>query len=171
MPDTPSRQQILDGIARYADLRHAERAFLDNIVEGHIRENFNLVGTTAGANDPDGRYPLGAAGFSIGFQRAEPGNGPGLHSHLAVEVFIILVGRWRLYWLDQDGEGSAELGPFDAASIPATVWRGLEVVGHEPGVLLAVRDRFDGGGIDWHPSIIEAAENAGRVLVDGQIAQ
>jgi hypothetical protein len=50
------------------------------------------------------------------------------------------------------------------ASIPAGVWRGLSLVSVGEGLLLAVRGGADGGGIAWHPSIIETAAEQGRTL-------
>jgi quercetin dioxygenase-like cupin family protein len=156
-------------IARFAGLPAVPNAYLDNGLPGHSRDTLNIIGTSVGRNDPDAKHPLGSAELTLGMQRAEPGNGPGLHSHEAIEVFVILAGRWRAYWIDQDGEGEAELEPFDVISVPAGVWRGLEVIGDETGVICAARDRADGGGLTWHPSIIESAERAGRSLIDGRV--
>ena len=168
-PTLLSRAEMEARIARFDDLRPAPGAYLDNGLPGHCRDTLNIIGTAVGRNDPDAVHPLGSAELTFGMQRAEPGNGPGLHSHEAVEVFVILAGRWRAYWIDQDGEGEAELASFDTISVPAGVWRGLEVIGDQTGVICAARDRADGGGLTWHPSVIEAAESAGRVLRDGRV--
>ena len=163
----PTRAEMNECIARYDDLRPAPNAYLDNGLQGHRRETLNIIGTSVGRDDPDAPHPLGSAELTLGMQRAEAGNGPGLHSHDAVEVFVILTGRWRAYWLDADGEGEAELEPFDIISFPAGVWRGLEAL--EAGLIMAARDRADGGGLTWHPSILDAARQAGRVLKDNRV--
>jgi hypothetical protein len=84
---------------------------------------------------------------------------------------MALSGTWRLYWITEDGEdGEMMFDTWDVASVPAGVWRGLELTSEGDGVLLAVRGGADGGGISWHPSIIEEAARAGRTLgEDGKI--
>ena len=158
-----SRAEMLSRIAHYDNRREDTGAFLDITLPGHARTTMLLVGSGTG-NDPNLRAPLPPEDFTVGMQKATTGNGPGLHSHTTVEVFVSMSGTWRLYWIDDEGEADAELGPWDVASIPAGVWRGLSLVSEGEGLLLAVRGGTDGGGIAWHPSIIEAAAEQGRTL-------
>jgi quercetin dioxygenase-like cupin family protein len=162
-----SRAEVLERIARYDALRQDTHAYLDITLPGHARSTMMLVGAMGVSNDPTLTSPLPPEeGFTMGMQRASTGNGPGLHSHHSVEVFVALSGTWKLYWIDDEGEAETEFRTWDVASIPAGVWRGLTVTSEEDGLLLAVRGGADGGGIEWHPSIIEAAAKQGRLLSD-----
>jgi mannose-6-phosphate isomerase-like protein (cupin superfamily) len=160
-----SRQEMLSRIVSYDSLRQDTDNYLDITLPGHARTAMMLIGGAGVSNDLTLRSPLPPEqGFTMGLQRASTGNGPGLHSHATVEVFMSLSGTWRLYWIDDEGEGEVEFRPWDVASIPAGVWRGLEVTSEEEGVLLAVRGGADGGGLAWHPSILEAAARQGRTV-------
>jgi quercetin dioxygenase-like cupin family protein len=160
-----SRAEVLGRIARYDALRQDTNAYLDITLPGHARTTMMLVGAMGVSNDPTLQSPLPPEdGFTMGMQRASTGNGPGLHSHRTVEVFVALSGTWRLYWIDDEGEAETEFRTWDVASVPAGVWRGLTVTSEEEGLLLAVRGGADGGGVEWHPSIIEEAAKQGRSL-------
>jgi quercetin dioxygenase-like cupin family protein len=161
---------MLHRIAHFKDLREDRDLYLDDRLPGHVRSALMLIGTGGGRNDPSRENPLPAENFTMGMQKASPGNGPGLHSHSAVEVFVVLSGTWRFSWIDAEGTGTAVLGPHDVFSVPAHVWRAAENCGDDDGILLAVRGARDGGGISWHPSIIEDASRFGRTLdEDGRL--
>jgi len=157
---------MLDRVARFGELRRDSGSYLDDALPGHVRSAMMLIGTTKGRNDPSLGSPLPPEDFTMGPQHAATGNGPGLHSHTTVEVFMPLSGTWRLYWIDDEGEAETELGTWDVASIPPEVWRGLELTSEGDGLLLAVRGGADGGGLAWHPSVLEEAARHGRTLDD-----
>ena len=161
-----TRTEMLARIARFDELRRDSGSYLDDSLPGHVREAMMLIGTKRGRNDPSLTSPLPPEEFTIGLQHAHTGNGPGLHSHTTVEVFMPLSGRWRLYWIDDDGEGEVELGTWDVASIPPGVWRALELTSEGDGLLLAVRGGASGGDLAWHPSVLEEAARHGRTLDD-----
>jgi quercetin dioxygenase-like cupin family protein len=158
-----SNADVKARIARYDELREDSNAYLDNTLPGHIRKAMMLIGSATG-NDPTLRSPLPPEEFTMGLQKATTGNGPGLHSHETVEIFMALSGTWRLYWIDDEGECEVEFRTWDVASIPAGVWRGLTVTSEGEGLLLAVRGGERGGGVAWHPSVIEDAARHGRTL-------
>jgi hypothetical protein len=158
-----SRAEVVSRIARYDSLRQDTHSYLDITLPGHIRTAMMLVGSTT-SNDPTLTSPLPPEEFTVGLQKATTGNGPGLHSHETVEVFMPLSGTWRLDWIDDEGEGSDELGTWDVASIPQGVWRALTVVSEGEGLLLAIRGGATGGGVAWHPSILEEAAKRGRTV-------
>jgi hypothetical protein len=54
----------------------------------------------------------GDHGFTVAFNKVQPGKGAPLHSHTVVEVFVPLSGRWKFFW-GEEGNGEAELGPWD----------------------------------------------------------
>jgi quercetin dioxygenase-like cupin family protein len=159
-------QDVISRIARFDELRRDSGSYLDDSLPGHIRDAMMLIGTSRGRNDPSLTSPLPPEDFTMGLQHATTGNGPGLHSHTTVEVFMALSGTWRLYWIADDGEGESELATWDVASVPAGVWRGLELTSEGDGLLLAVRGGGHGGDLAWHPSILEEAARHGRTLDD-----
>ncbi len=158
-----SRTEVLSRIARFDELREDANSYLDMQVPGHIRKAMMLIGAATG-NDPALTSPLPSEDFTMGYQMASMGNGPGLHSHATVEVFIAMSGTWRLYWIDDEGEGEAEFRTWDTVSVPPGVWRGLELTSEGEGLLLSVRGGVTGGGVAWHPSAIEGAAKYGRTL-------
>ena len=157
---------MLDRVARFDELRRDSGSYLDDALPGHVRTAMMLIGSSRGRNDPSLASPLPPEDFTMGLQHATTGNGPGLHSHKTVEVFMALSGTWRLYWIDDEGEAEMDLGSWDVASIPPDVWRGLELTSDGDGLLLAVRGGADGGGLAWHPSVLEEAARHGRTLDD-----
>lgn len=158
-----SRAEVLSRIARFDELREDTNSYLDMQVPGHVRKAMMVIGAATG-NDPNLGSPLPSEDFTLGFQMCETGNGPGLHSHDTVEIFVAVSGTWRLYWIDDEGEGEAELRTWDTVSVPPGVWRGLELTSEGQGLLLAVRGGARGGGVHWHPSQIEKAARHGRTL-------
>lgn len=160
-----TRQEVTARIVRYTHLREDRHNYLDITLPGHVRTAMMLIGGQGVSNDPALKSPLPPEDrFTVGMQKAKKGNGPGLHRHRTVEVFVALAGMWRLYWIDDEGECATEFNAWDVASIPSGVWRGLEVIGDEEGLLLAIRGGADGGDIEWHSSIIEEAAKHGRTL-------
>ena len=158
-----TRSEILSRIARFDELREDDNSYLDMQVPGHLRKAMMLIGAATG-NDPSLMSPLPSEEFTMGFQMCGTGNGPGLHSHETVEVFVAMSGTWRLYWIDDEGEGETEFRTWDTVSVPPGVWRGLELTSEGDGLLLAVRGGARGGGVQWHPSQLEKAARYGRTL-------
>ena len=114
-----NRAEMLGRVARFDELRRDSGSYLDDDLPGHVRTAMMLIGTSRGRNDPSLASPLPPEDFTMGLQHAMTGNGPGLHSHRTVEVFMALSGTWRLYWIDDDGESETELRTWDVASVPA----------------------------------------------------
>lgn len=88
----------------------------------------------------------GDHGFTVAFNRVQPGKGAPLHSHTVVEVFVPLSGRWKFYW-GEDGKGEAELGPWDTISFPAGLMEGFRNISAEEGTLLVILGGPDVGEI------------------------
>ena len=57
-----------------------------------------------------------------------PGNGAAFHSHGSEETFIVLTGRWEVYWGDE-GRESVVLEPFDGMVVPDGILRRFRNVG------------------------------------------
>jgi len=83
------------------------------------------------------------AGFSVGFLKSKPANGPALHNHNTNETFIPMQGRWRFVWEASPAhEEFLDLGPYDTISFPPGVPRRFECLeapaAYDEGLLLAV---------------------------------
>src|SRR5687768_17144624 len=107
------RAEVVSRIVRFHSLRQDTGSYLDITLPGHVRTAMMLIGSTRVSNDPTLTSPLPPEDFTMGLQRASTGNGPGLHSHDTVEVFVALSGTWRLYWIDDEGECDVEFGTWD----------------------------------------------------------
>jgi uncharacterized cupin superfamily protein len=90
----------------------------------------------------------GDHGFTVAFNKVQPGKGAPLHSHTVGEVFVPLSGRWKFFW-GEDGKGEAELGPWDTISFPAGLMEGFRNISDEEGVLLVILRGPDVGEITF----------------------
>jgi mannose-6-phosphate isomerase-like protein (cupin superfamily) len=147
-----SRDEFLNKyVARFKDLKGSDTGLPDSDIKGHYKMILNVFGfePPAGA---DAVNPVGddaqalispKAGFSVGFLKAPPGNGPVLHNHDTNETFIPLGGIWRFTWEDSPAhEEFVDLGPYDTVSFPPGVPRSFVNVeptpGDTQGLLMAV---------------------------------
>ncbi|MEA2807518.1 MAG: hypothetical protein QOJ17_1659, partial [Rhodospirillaceae bacterium] len=83
------------------------------------------------------------AGFSVGYLKARPHNGPVLHNHNTNETFIPLSGKWRFSWEASPAHiETVDLDPYDTVSFPPGVPRMFEnlvpAVDEGEGLLLAI---------------------------------
>jgi len=95
----------------------------------------------------------GAAGMTMTLAVCPPGQGPGLHAHLATyETFTVLEGRFEVRWNDDGGE-RAVLEQFDTVSFPPGVCRAFRNVGTAEGILqvLITGGVHDMNDIDFVP--------------------
>ncbi|WP_175821263.1 cupin domain-containing protein [Burkholderia sp. BCC0419] len=138
-------------VARFRDLTHVSTGLPDSEIDGHRKAIMNVFGFEP-PTGPDAVNPVGddahaciapKAGFSVGFLKAKPGNGPVLHNHNSNETFIPLGGTWRFTW--ETGPAKMEfvdLNVYDTISFPPGVPRCFENVvptpGDDEGLLLAI---------------------------------
>ena len=166
-----SNEEMMKRVIRFSEVRKnpIPVMFIDSVLEGHQRLNYALIGDTASEN-PDYTPLLNAPHtFQIGMHYAEPGNGPGYHTHDYVEMFMPMKAKWTFYWgndPDAEPEGFTEIGPWDCISLPAGLWRRFEVSKGEPegGVILGVLDQhqvFEGKDPYWAKSVEDAAKAKG----------
>jgi mannose-6-phosphate isomerase-like protein (cupin superfamily) len=140
-------------VARFKDLHGAATGLPDSEIPGHKKTIFNVFGYEppqgAGAVNPvgdDTRALISPRpGFSIGFLKAKPGNGPVLHNHDTNETFIPMQGTWRFIWEAEPAHDEfVDLGPYDTISFPAGIPRRFECLTppetYEEGFLLAVNE-------------------------------
>src|SRR5580704_11053324 len=166
-------------VARLAQIKGSDLAFLDQRLPGYRREIINMIGmgVTENVGDPDlaPKITAPAHGFSVTYVRNTPkGNGAALHRHPTEEVFIAAKGPWEVFWLEGDAERVIRLEPGDIVNVPIGVYRGFRNASDDlDAVLIAVVGGPDPGKVDWHPSVIEAArktglsvDDDGRLIVD-----
>ena len=83
-----------------------------------------------------------------------------MHSHLTVEVFTPLSGKWAIIWGDQ-GENEIVLEAWDTISVPPGVMRGFRNVGSEAACLMAILGGTDPGRVTWSTEVLEKAKKTG----------
>jgi mannose-6-phosphate isomerase-like protein (cupin superfamily) len=137
-------------VARFHDLKNSATGLPDSEIEGHRKNILNVFGFDP-PKGADSVNPVGGAtalispkaGFSVGFLKAKPHNGPVLHNHNTNETFIPLGGTWRFTWEASPAHMEFfDLDAFDTISFPAGVPRSFENLvpspGDEEGLLVAI---------------------------------
>jgi len=147
---------------RFDPAEGTDDLFLDNRI-GNRRTNFPRVGPNTGWEDPR-RGPIEAAEFVVGMMKLPPGGEAGSHKHGTNEVFINLSEVPVVVYWDDDPVQEATLGLWDVISVPAGQWRGVRNDSDEDGYVLGIAGGADGGGVAFHPSIIEKAREMGFEL-------
>lgn len=98
-----------------------------------------------GLDSSDGKTPInsgapiiGAGGITITIANCPPGQGPGLHNHLATfETLTVLEGEFLISWND-DGSEELKLKQYDTISIPPGVCRLFTNIGKTEGLLQVI---------------------------------
>lgn len=167
-PRITTEQMHNDYIIRFEDLkqRGIPLMFIDSALPGHQRMNYAVVGDTASENPEFAPAITVPHKFQIGMGFAAPGNGPALHAHDYVEMFLILKGKWRFYWGNTPDtiEGEAILRKWDIITLPPGLYRGFEVAGKKVGWFFAVLDPhpvFRSKDPIWAPQIEQLAATHG----------
>lgn len=162
-----SEKEIRERLVRYPDLVPCTTAFIDTRTPGsQEKENFTIIGPGV-AESADQHVHIDIPhGFNIGGARQPPGSVNSQHSHETAEVFVVHAGRWAFTLGAEAEDGSVELGPGDAISIPIHVFRGFTNVGDETGFLFAVLGGDDPGRVTWAPYVFEAAREHGLLLLE-----
>ncbi len=147
-----SRDEMVSNyVARYDKLKGSSHGLPDSEIEGHHKYIMNVFGFEppqgADAVNPVGDDTPAAikpkAGFSVGFTRCKPHNGPVLHNHNTNETFMPLTGTWRFTWEASPAHSEfVDLNPYDTVSFPPGVPRRFEnlvpAADSEDGLMLAI---------------------------------
>ena len=143
----PSLAEMQARVARFRDLKPTSD-YVDSAIPGCERTTWRVLGLQPHA-------PLAAEGFHMSIVCCEPGKSAPLHNHLTQEVFVVLCGRWEVFW-GPDGATSVLLEPWDTISVPPGVSRGFRNVSNETAYLIGMASGQDPGMINW-PSSVRAA--------------
>lgn len=179
--DTTQTEDPMAGhVARLKDIKKNAQPvqFIDSVIEGHYRNNFSVIGSTASQN-PDYRPVLTVPQkFQIGMYEAPPGNGPAWHTHTYVELFMPLTGRWRYCYGTNPEDpddilGEIILEPFDVITFPPLLWRRFENISDTNALGFAVLDPIEPFSIEdpiWPKFVVKrAAEEGIQTDEDGRM--
>ena len=144
----PTTKEMLACVARATDVQGTNDGFLDSNLPGCDRWICNYLGavnTEAGSPTGETATPEIShlqPGFGMAFVKASPGNGVPSHAHDTNETFMVLEGRWRIFWEGNQGTESVDLERYDLISISPGILRRFENLeaepGKEQGILLGV---------------------------------
>lgn len=151
----PTVVEMESRVARFRDLKPTDD-YVDSAIPGCERLTWRVLGQQPAA-------PLAAEGFHMSIVCCEPGKAAPLHNHLTQEVFLVLTGRWEVFW-GPDGGRSLVLDPWDTVSVPPGVSRGFRNVSNERAYLVGMASGHDPGMINWPTQVRAAALAAGVVL-------
>jgi quercetin dioxygenase-like cupin family protein len=151
----PSVEQMARQVARFGALQPTAD-YVDAAIPGCERTTWRVIGEPGAA-------PLPAEHFHMNIVCCEPGRSAPLHNHLTQEVFVVLSGRWEVYWGPQ-GARCLELATWDTISIPPGLSRGFRNVGDGPAFLLGIAGGREPGMINWPAAVREAALAVGVAL-------
>jgi hypothetical protein len=134
-----ARPHMMKRVALFKDLKGSDGGLPDSKMKGCIRTLYNVIGFQPPQGEGDAvTSPVGdeasrlaaipiSEGFSLGYCRAKPGNGPMMHNHDTNETFIPMTGKWRCSWENENGETDyVDVGSLDVVSFPPGVARRFE---------------------------------------------
>jgi len=122
-------------VARFVDRVADWDAFADARVDGYRRAQHRFIGAGGSGKVNAGNF-IPAEHFTLSIMFVPPGQGNAPHTHEVEEVFFVLAGKVRVFFVDESGRrGETVLGPWDCVSCPAGVIHGYENVGLEPAYL------------------------------------
>jgi len=141
----PTREEMLNRVARYQDLKGFDGGLADSNMPNAMRFLFNVIGFQPPPTEDSGvGSPVGALaarmssikiseGFNLGYCEALPGKGPMMHNHDTNETFICMTGKWRASWEAQNEKIEfVDLNPLDVVSFPPGAIRRFENVTDGP---------------------------------------
>ena len=163
-----------DCVARAANVKALDLAFLDQRIPRYERDIINMVGMGVTENAKlKPNVGNGAEGFSVTYIRAKTGKGAALHRHATEEVFIPVKVRWQVFWLEGETERTLDLDEGDVVNVPIGIYRGFRSLTDRPDALMmAIIGGPDAGKVDWHPSVIEEARKTGLTVdADGTLVE
>lgn len=128
----------------------------------YARKILSVIGLGENVSTPvsAGAPISGAGGMTLAMAICPPGQGPGLHAHLATyETFTVLKGRFEVTWNDT-GDERLQLEQFDTVSVPPGVCRAFRNIGSEDGILQVIITGgvHDMNDIDFSPKAKDEIE-------------
>ncbi len=174
-PMRPFPAEVIEAnIARFDKLRGSEDAYLDSRLPNLRRKKFNIIGwgVTENESNPDLRpnVAISSGCFNVGMLECEKGYGTQPHAHETEEVFMPIVGKWSVHWLDDGVERTSLLNEFDVCSVPEGCYRWFRYQGEGKGRLLTIIGS-PAGRVGYLAGVAEAAAKTGiRLNADGSVS-
>ena len=139
-------------------------AFLDCRLPGSIpKGNYSLIGPGVTQSENQVINLKEKHGFNIGAASMPNGVTNNLHIHFSAEVFMCTLGEYTFRW-GSNGEYEYTAKEGDILSVPTWLFRGFTNTGPDGGWLFTCLGEDDTGGVIWHPSIMQAANESGMYL-------
>ena len=142
---------------------YSDRALLSSVLAGHVAELAPVIGygmTEDRRQVPPMHRPLG---FTLEWLRMPPGSSLGTHRHDDTQVLLLIDGDWEITLERGDQAVRRRPDRESVVSVPRGVWRDLTNVGDVVAHALVVNGGDSRTRIDWDPSIVAAARDAGYV--------
>lgn len=141
-------------------------AFVDCRLPGsHLKQNYSFIGPGVTQSASQVVNIPEPHSFNIGAAAMPKGVTNNLHLHFTAEVFLIHEGSWKFRW-GAAGEHEAVFSAPTILTIPTWIFRGFTNVSpnETDGWVFTVLGGDNTGGIIWHPSVLEAAQETGLYL-------
>lgn len=154
---TPERMR--SRIVAPEDLTWSTHPFLCSELPGGRAEFAQVIGygmTEDRDQIPPVHYPCN---LTMGWLRADTGEGMLTHRHQQTQALMVRSGRWRVTLNLGDEQVSTEIGPEDTLSVPVGAWRSFEVVSDEPGRMVVINGGDGRVLLEWADEIRELARN------------
>jgi quercetin dioxygenase-like cupin family protein len=151
-----SPDQMRERLAKPADLVWNDDPFLDSQLPGGGAQLACVVGYGITENRLQRPRLTDPHGLALGWLRAEPGQGVGLHRMDESEVLIVKTGTVRVT-LNREDPVSVELGPYDTFSVPRGAWRRFESVGDETALWVVITEGDGRVYLDWDETVVADA--------------
>ena len=158
-----SADDMRSRLARPEDLQWSAAPFLDSTLPGGGAQLATVVGYGLSEDRLQAPRLSDPHGLTLGWLRAEPGQGVNAHRVQESEVLIVKDGRLRVT-LNQSEPVSVELGPYDTLSIPVGAWRTFEAVGNETTQAVVLTSSDSRVYIEWAERVVADALAAGVAL-------
>jgi mannose-6-phosphate isomerase-like protein (cupin superfamily) len=128
-------------------------AFRDVALDGGNKLYHSLIGEGCHELGEIQARVLNPHSFSLGAIVAEAGNGFLRHKYDVKQVLVVGEGQWKITMGADGEEESFEVGPEDTISVPAGIYRRIENIGDERGVLYVASSGDLRAGISWAPEV------------------
>lgn len=153
---TVSTDQMRRRLAQPADLVWSDTPFLDSTLPGGGAQLATVVGYGLTEDRMQAPRLSDPHGLTLGWLRAQPGQGMNAHRLQESEVLIVRDGRLRVT-LNESEPVSMELGPYDIVSVPVGAWRTLEAVGEQTAQVVVITSGDSRVHIEWSEQVIADA--------------
>ncbi|MBT2658412.1 cupin domain-containing protein [Bacillus sp. ISL-18] len=159
-----SEEEMSKQIFRFQERVPHSESFLDCRIPGGEKKSYGLIGP--GMAEAVDRSTLLSYkhSFNLELIEAEPGNGFKSFKLSNKQVVFVQKGEWKISLGEKGEEGEVVLTEKDIMSVPVDVYRQIECVGKDTGILFIINSGDDRPILEWAPEVINAAQKTGLQL-------